>query len=136
MSEMVVFSQLSCKFIDENDVMLDQVQQVVYYSLVIGYYFGVIDCLEVVLSCLWDVYLVWIVIFEVGSVVWCKMEGVLKYGEIVIDSSYVVMLVNVFDKVQFVQILQQQVWSKILFSMLYDIYQESVIYLMVRRLCD
>lgn len=79
--------------------MFVEVQQVVYYSLVIGYYFGVIDCLEVVFICLWDEYLVWIVILEVGSEVRCKMEGVLKYGEIVIDINYVLMLVNVFDKV-------------------------------------
>lgn len=32
MSETVVFSQLSRKFIDENDATPDQAQQVVYYS--------------------------------------------------------------------------------------------------------
>ncbi len=35
MSETVVFSQLSRKFIDENDATPDQAQQVVYYSLAI-----------------------------------------------------------------------------------------------------
>ena len=46
MSETVVFSQLSRKFIDENDATPDQAQQVVYYSLAIGHHLGVIDCLE------------------------------------------------------------------------------------------
>ncbi len=51
MSETVVFSQLSRKFIDENDATPDQAQQVVYYSLAIGHHLGVIDCLEAALSC-------------------------------------------------------------------------------------
>ena len=38
MSETVVFSQLSRKFIDENDATPDQAQQVVYYSLAIGHH--------------------------------------------------------------------------------------------------
>lgn len=40
MSETVVFSQLSRKFIDENDATPDQAQQVVYYSLAIGHHLG------------------------------------------------------------------------------------------------
>ena len=54
MSETVVFSQLSRKFIDENDATPDQAQQVVDYSLAIGHHLGVIDCLEAALSCPWD----------------------------------------------------------------------------------
>ncbi|NAI04082.1 hypothetical protein GUI26_24230 [Escherichia coli] len=46
MSEKVVFSQLSRKFIDENDATPAEAQQVVYYSLAIGHHLGVIDCLE------------------------------------------------------------------------------------------
>lgn len=135
MSETVVFSQLSRKFIDENDATPDQAQQVVYYSLAIGHHLGVIDCLEAALSCH-------------GTRIWHgspplrperarrKMEGVPKYGEIVIDSSHVAMLANAFDKAQSAQTPQQQAWSKTLLSMLHDIHQESAIYLMVRRLRD
>lgn len=54
MSETVVFSQLSRKFIDENDATPDAAQQVVYYSLAIGHHLGVIDCLEAALSCPWQ----------------------------------------------------------------------------------
>lgn len=53
MSETVVFSQLSRKFIDENDATPDAAQQVVYYSPAIGHHLGVIDCLEAALSCPW-----------------------------------------------------------------------------------
>ncbi len=82
MSETVVFSQLSRKFIDENDATPDQAQQVVYYSLAIGHHLGVIDCLEAALSCPWDAYLAWIATLEAGSAARRKMEGVPKYGEI------------------------------------------------------
>ncbi|EPL2960145.1 formate hydrogenlyase maturation HycH family protein [Klebsiella pneumoniae] len=136
MSETVVFSQLSRKFIDENDATRDQAQQVVYYSLAIGHHLGVIDCLEAALSCPWDAYLAWIATLEAGSAARRKMEGVPKYGEIVIDSSHVAMLANAFDKAQSAQTPQQQAWSKTLLSMLHDIHQESAIYLMVRRLRD
>lgn len=40
MSETVVFSQLSRKFIDENDATPAEAQQVVYYSLAIGHHLG------------------------------------------------------------------------------------------------
>lgn len=60
MSEQVVFSQLSRKFIDENDATPAEAQQVVYYSLAIGHHLGVIDCLEAALTCPWDEYLAWI----------------------------------------------------------------------------
>ncbi len=56
MSEKVVFSQLSRKFIDENDATPSEAQQVVYYSLAIGHHLGVIDCLEAALTCPWDEY--------------------------------------------------------------------------------
>lgn len=40
MSEKVVFSQLSRKFIDENDATPAEAQQVVYYSPAIGHHLG------------------------------------------------------------------------------------------------
>ncbi len=67
MSETVVFSQLSRKFIDENDATPDQAQQVVYYSPAIGHHLGVIDCPEAALSCPREDYLAWIGTLEAGS---------------------------------------------------------------------
>mgnify|MGYP000354876157 FL=1 len=95
MSETVVFSQLSRKFIDENDATPAAAQQVVYYSLAIGHHLGVIDCLEAALSCPWADYLAWIATLEEGSTARRKMEGVPKYGEIVIDANHIAMLANV-----------------------------------------
>ncbi|MFE4127630.1 formate hydrogenlyase maturation HycH family protein [Kosakonia sp. YIM B13605] len=136
MGESVVFSQLRRKFIDENDATPAQAQQVVYYSLAIGHHLGVIDCLETALSCPWEDYLAWIATLEVGSEARRKMEGVPRYGEIVIDSTHVMLLANAFDRAQARQNAQQLAWSKALLSMLHDIHQESAIYLMVRRLRD
>ena len=133
MSEKVVFSQLSRKFIDENDATPDAAQQVVYYSLAIGHHLGVIDCLEAALSCPWQDYLAWIATLEEGSTARRKMEGVPKYGEIIIDFNHVQMLARAFDDARAVQTPQQQEWSKLMLSMLHDIHQESAIYLMVRR---
>ena len=67
MSETVVFSQLSRKFIDENDATPAEAQQVVYYSLAIGHHLGIIDCLEAALTCPWEAYLAWIATLEEGS---------------------------------------------------------------------
>lgn len=136
MSETVVFSQLSRKFIDENDATPAEAQQVVYYSLAIGHHLGVIDCLEAALTCPWDAYLAWIATLEVGSEARRKMEGVPKYGEIVIDFNHVQMLARAFDNALARQTPQQQAWSKQMLGMLHDIHQESAIYLMVRRLRD
>ena len=136
MSEKVVFSQLSRKFIDENDATPAEAQQVVYYSLAIGHHLGVIDCLEAALTCPWDEYLAWIATLEAGSEARRKMEGVPKYGEIVIDINHVPMLANAFDKARAAQTSPQNEWSTLLLSMLHDIHQENAIYLMVRRLRD
>ena len=136
MSETVVFSQLSRKFIDENDATPDAAQQVVYYSLAIGHHLGVIDCLEAALSCPWDDYLAWIATLAAGSEARRKMEGVPKYGEIVIDINHVVMLAQAFDAARANQTDAQKAWSNQLLGMLHDIHQENAIYLMVRRLRD
>ena len=136
MSEKVVFSQLSRKFIDENDATPAEAQQVVYYSLAIGHHLGVIDCLEAALTCPWEDYLAWIGTLETGTEARRKMEGVPKYGEIVIDFNHVQMLAHAFDNARAAQTPQQQEWSKLMLSMLHDIHQESAIYLMVRRLRD
>ncbi|WES67285.1 formate hydrogenlyase maturation HycH family protein [Superficieibacter sp. HKU1] len=133
MSETVVFSQLSRKFIDENDATPAEAQQVVYYSLAIGHHLGVIDCLEAALTCPWNDYLAWIGTLEAGSEARRKMEGVPKYGEIVIDFNHIQMLAHAFDNALAMQTPQQQEWSKLMLSMLHDIHQESAIYLMVRR---
>ncbi len=136
MSESVVFCQLSRKFVDENDNTPDEAQQVVYYSLAIGHHLGVIDCLKENLVCPFADYRAWIATLEEGSEARRKMEGVPRYGEIVIDQSHVVLLAKAFDTAKPMQTSAQQRWSQALLDMLQAIQLEPAIYLMVRRRYD
>jgi len=136
MSESVVFCQLSRKFVDDNDNTPDEAQQVVYYSLAIGHHLGIIDCLKESLICPYDAYRLWIGTLEEDSPARRKMEGVPRYGEIVIDQSHVVMLARSLDAAKAAQTPQQQVWSQALLDMLQAIQLEPAIYLMVRRRYD
>lgn len=136
MSETVVFSQLSRKFVDENDNTPADAQQVVYYSLAIGHHLGVIDCLKAALTCPYPAYQAWVATLEAGSQARRKMEGVPRYGEIVIDSTHVDMLAYAFDNARSQQTAEQQSWSEQMLAMLQAIHQEPAVYLMVRRQYD
>lgn len=136
MSESVVFSQLSSKFVDNNDATPEDAKQVMYYSLAIGHHLGIIDCLKAALVCPYEAYRDWIATLEAGSEARRKMEGVPRYGEIVIDQTHVVMLARALDAALAQQTPQQQQWSHALLDMLQAIAQEPAIYLMVRRESD
>ena len=136
MSETVVFSQLSRKFIDENDATPDAAQQVVYYSLGLEHHLGDKACLEAELRCPGGDGPAWVATLWEGSTARRKMEVVPECGEILIDASHIAMLANAFDAALSRQTPEQQAWSKTLLGMLHDIHQESAIYLMVRRLRD
>jgi len=136
MSESVVFCQLSRKFVDENDHTPADAQQVVYYSLAIGHHLGVIDCLKERLVCPLEAYQAWIATLEVDGDARRKMNGVPRYGEIVIDQNHVVMLARAFDAAKPTQTAEQQGWSQAMLDMLRAIQQEPAIYLMVRRRYD
>lgn len=136
MSESVVFFQLSGKFVDENDNILADARQVIYYSLSIGHHLGVIDCLKESLVCPLEAYRAWISTLEAGSEAWRKMNGVPRYGEIVIDHNHVVMLARAFDLAKPRQTPVQWGWSQSLLDMLQAIQREPALYLMVRRRYD
>ncbi len=136
MSESVVFCQLSRKFVDDNDSTPADAQQVVYYSLAIGHHLGVIDCLKENLVCPFTDYRAWIATLAEGSEARRKMEGVPRYGEIVIDQSHVVLLAKAFDAAKPGQTPTQQRWSQVLLNMLQAIQLEPAVYLMVRRRYD
>ncbi|MBU4682232.1 formate hydrogenlyase maturation HycH family protein [Cedecea davisae] len=136
MSESVVFCQLSRKFVDDNDNTPADAQQVVYYSLAIGHHLGIIDCLKESLVCPYEAYREWISTLEGGSEARRKMDGVPRYGEIVIDQNHVVMLARALDAAKPTQTPEQQAWSQALLDMLQAIQQEPAIYLMVRRRYD
>ncbi|WP_105573175.1 formate hydrogenlyase maturation HycH family protein [Cronobacter sakazakii] len=132
MSETVVFSRLSRKFVDENDATPPQAQQVIYYSLAIGHHLGVIDCLKASLACPFEAYQAWIATLAPGEAQ-RKMQGVPRYGEIVIDQDHVSLLARAFDEALPRQNAQQQAWSRELLGLLQAIQREPAVYVMVRR---
>ncbi|EKK4014376.1 formate hydrogenlyase maturation HycH family protein [Cronobacter sakazakii] len=132
MSETVVFSRLSRKFVDENDATPPQAQQVIYYSLAIGHHLGVIDCLKASLACPFEAYQAWIATLAPGEAQ-RKMQGVPRYGEIVIDQNHVSLLARAFDEALPRQNAQQQAWSRELLGLLQAIEREPAVYVMVRR---
>ncbi|ELY2668552.1 formate hydrogenlyase maturation HycH family protein [Cronobacter sakazakii] len=132
MSETVVFSRLSRKFVDENDATPPQAQQVIYYSLAIGHHLGVIDCLKASLACPFEAYQAWIATLAPGEAQ-RKMQGVPRYGEIVIDQNHVSLLGRAFDEALPRQNAQQQAWSRELLGLLQAIQREPAVYVMVRR---
>ncbi|AZP33877.1 formate hydrogenlyase maturation HycH family protein [Cronobacter sakazakii] len=132
MSETVVFSRLSRKFVDENDATPPQAQQVIYYSLAIGHHLGVIDCLKASLACPFEAYQAWIATLAPGEAQ-RKMQGVPRYGEIVIDQNHVSLLARAFDEALPRQNAQQQAWSRELLGLLQAIQREPAVYVMVRR---
>lgn len=136
MNESVVFSVLSRKFIDRSEPTPAQAQQVIYYSLAIGHHLGVIDCLSAALTCNLVDYRAWIATLAAGSEARRKMEGVPRYGEIVIDHSHVAMLARAFDNALADQTTQQQAWTQSMLGWLAAIHQESAVYIMVRRQYD
>lgn len=136
MNESVVFSVLSRKFIDHSEATPPKAQQVIYYSLAIGHHLGVIDCLSAALTCNLADYRAWIATLADGSEARRKMEGVPRYGEIVIDHSHVTMLARAFDGALTAQTDEQQAWSHAMLGWLAAIQQESAVYIMVRRQYD
>ena len=62
-----VFWSLRQKFLDSDDDMPAQAQQVMYYSLAIGHHVGVIDCLNTELSCPLPQYQTWVELFPEGD---------------------------------------------------------------------
>ena len=125
MSEKVVFSQLSRKFIDENDATPAEAQQVVYYSLAIGHHLGVIDCLEAALTCRGSDYLAWIATLERAA----KPAVKWKACRNMVRSSSTLTMCRCWPthsiKPGQRKLRSQKEWSTMLLSMLHDIHQET-----------
>ena len=129
----VVFYSLNQKFVDSDDDLPEQAQQVMYYSLAIGHHVGVIDCLKTLMECPTEKYQQWIAHLPEGGKARSKMEGLMKFGEITIDVSHVQLLAQAWDAVKDGLNEEQARWTTILMQSLHDIEREPAIYLMVRR---
>ncbi|SUC02758.1 hydrogenase-4 component J [Proteus penneri] len=63
----VYFWSLRQKFVDSDDDIPEQAQQVMYYSLAIGHHVGMIDCLKTELVCPLEKYKAWIDLLPEGE---------------------------------------------------------------------
>lgn len=132
MSE-VMFWALRQKFVDDSVELAEKSRQVIYYTLAIGHHVGVIDCLNVALTCSLAEYQQWIALLEEGDAR-RKMQGVLTFGEIVIDASHINLLAPAFAELARTAQAPWRGWSRQLLHHLKDMAHEPALYLLVRRL--
>ncbi len=128
----VLFWSLRQKFLDSDDDMPAQAKQVMYYSLAIGHHVGVIDCLNKEFSCPLEQYQQWIGLLPEGEAR-RKMQGLLTFGEIVIDSTHTDLLATALAPLCESQVEPFAAWSATLIRLLTEIVHEPAIYLIVRR---
>ncbi|QEH45407.1 HycH family protein [Aggregatibacter actinomycetemcomitans] len=128
----VIFYLLNERFVENDEQVPEQAQQVMYYSLAIGHHVGVIDCFKKLLICGYEDYQQFVAAFPEGEAK-RKFAGLMKFGEIVIDSSYVNLLAKALDENKAHFTPQHQQWTEILMDTLASIQREPVMYIMVKR---
>lgn len=133
MVDQVLFYVLNQKFVEQEDDIPEQAQQVMYYSLAIGHHVGVIDCLKAVLECETPEYQKWIAYLPEGTEAFNKLARLLKFGEITIDITHVNLLANAFMPVRDTMEELYKTWTDTLLQLLQAISKEPAMYLMVKR---
>lgn len=99
MSGEIVFYQLNAKVLERAEDIPEDAKQVMYYSLAIGHHIGVFDCFKPAFRC---PRLVYDRVLErvSGSEEACrKLAGLLRFGEIIVDSTHCRMLTAAIDDV-------------------------------------
>lgn len=129
----VMFWALRQKFVDDSVELEEKSRQVMYYSLAIGHHVGVIDCLNVALTCPLTDYHQWLALMAEDDAR-RKMQGLLTFGEIVIDASHVNVLAPTFARLAKTAEEPWRGWSRQLLQHLQDMAHEPALYLMVRVL--
>ncbi|QNH65309.1 formate hydrogenlyase maturation HycH family protein [Proteus vulgaris] len=118
--------------VDSDDDIPEQAQQVMYYSLAIGHHVGMIDCLKTELVCPLEKYKAWIDLLPEGEAK-RKMQGLLTFGEININSEHTHLLALAFDPIIKNDDPLFSEWSQTLIKLLGEIHAEPAIYLIVKR---
>lgn len=128
----VRFWSLRQKFLDSDEDMPANAKQVMYYSLAIGHHVGVIDCLNQEFACPLELYRQWVELLAEGDAR-RKLQGLLTFGEIVIDSTHTDLLATALAPLAAGQTEPFNAWSAQLIGLLGEIAAEPAIYLIVRR---
>ena len=133
MVDQVLFYVLNQKFVEQEEDIPEEAQQVMYYSLAIGHHVGVIDCLKAVLECETSAYQQWISYLNEGTEAFNKLARLLKFGEITIDITHVGLLANAFVATRDSMEEPYKAWTDTLLQLLHAITKEPAMYLMVKR---
>ncbi|MTC42269.1 hydrogenase maturation peptidase HycI [Providencia sp. wls1921] len=128
----VIFWSLRQKFVDSDDDVPEDAQQVMYYSLAIGHHVGMIDCLKTELECPLDGFQAWVNALPEGEAR-RKLQGLITFGEINIDSTHTNVLALALDSFAKDSNSPYQAWSATLIRLLGEIEREPAIYLIVKR---
>lgn len=128
----VIFYLLNQRFVENDNQVPEQAQQVMYYSLAIGHHVGVIDCFKKLLVCDYADYQQFVAAFPEGEAK-RKLTGLMRFGEITIDSSHVKLLATAFDQQRDKLDTTYQQWVDVLMDSLSAIQKEPVMYIMVKR---
>jgi hydrogenase-4 component J len=135
MKDGIVFYQLNAKFLERAEDIPEDAKQVVYYSLAIGHHIGVFDCFKPVLTCSSALYDRIVAAMPEGSEARRKLGGLLRFGEIAVDSSHTRMLKAAIGKAVGGGLdADAAEWLLALDTVLSAIEQEPVMYLMGRHL--
>ncbi len=134
MKDGIIFYQLNAKFLERNEDIPENAKQVVYYSLAIGHHIGVFDCFKPILKCSNALFDQILAMFPEGAAAHRKLAGLLRFGEIVVDSSHTRMLKAAIAEVPAPVDAEVASWLGALDAALDAIEQEPVMYLMGRRL--
>lgn len=128
----VIFWSLRQKFVDSDTDVPEEAQQVMYYSLAIGHHVGMIDCLNTELICPLSGYQSWVNSLPEGEAR-RKLQGLITFGEINIDSTHTNMLALALDPLTKDKNPDFREWSATLIRLLGEIEREPAIYLIVKR---
>ena len=133
MAERAVFYQLTHKFVNNEANIPESARQVIYYSLAIGHHVGVLDCFQSMLEIPIEAYQQWLSRLPEGEARH-KLEGLVKWGEIEINSSHVGQLVPALQAGLSHMDAPERGWAGQLIHSMQQMTEEPALYLMGRKL--
>lgn len=134
MGASIAVYQLSRKFVNKNEDIPENAQQVVYYALAIGHHVGVIDCFTSLVEIPVEEFNEWLERLPEGAGRQ-KLAGVLKWGEIEISRGHVGELLPLLQTPAEANTPQgsEAHWTALLRQCLQNILAEPAYYLMLRK---
>ncbi|MEG2006811.1 MAG: formate hydrogenlyase maturation protein HycH [Raoultibacter sp.] len=137
----VIFYQLSAKFVENEQRIPDDAQDVMYYTLAIGHHTGVMDCFTPKLRSSTDLYNKVISFFPQGDARY-KLEGISRFGEIQIDKSHIslllpavqAVLLSLYTDESAKTHIEEITWLTSFEDILKSISSEPAIYVMGRKI--